>query len=35
VDTIGGIVSDNGIERTFINDTWLKGESLHNGVVTA
>lgn len=25
VDNIGGIVRENGIERTFINDTWLKG----------
>lgn len=25
VDNMGGTVTENGVERTFINDTWLKG----------
>ncbi len=25
VDNIGGTITENGVERTFINDTWLKG----------
>lgn len=25
VDNIGGVVRENGVERTFINDSWLKG----------
>ena len=25
VDNLGGTVTENGVERTFINDTWLKG----------
>jgi beta-RFAP synthase len=25
VDNIGGTVTENGVERTFLNDTWLKG----------
>ncbi len=25
VDNVGGTVTENGVERTFLNDTWLKG----------
>jgi hypothetical protein len=25
VDNTGGTVTENGVERTFLNDTWLKG----------
>ncbi|MBP9598122.1 MAG: sugar kinase [Desulfobacter sp.] len=25
VDNIGGTITENGVERTFINDTWLQG----------
>jgi hypothetical protein len=25
VDNMGGTITENGVERTFINDSWLKG----------
>jgi predicted sugar kinase len=25
VDNMGGTITENGVERSFINDTWLKG----------